>query len=173
MEFTFDTKYDAKALTAMARAVRKTVRKKRSVRVHIFGWAVAALGVLLGAHDVLSDGFGPRAAVTWFAAAVIVAAFCLEDRLNGYIARKRMLPQIQRAKVTFTEENYRSETALGATDFRYGGILRIAETAEYFVFLFSASHAQIYDKRTLSGGTVEAFRAFLREKTGKDVEPVR
>ena len=47
MEFIFETTYDKEALTVMARALRKTVRKKKSRRSHIFGWIVAALGAFL------------------------------------------------------------------------------------------------------------------------------
>ena len=47
MEFTFDTAYDQKTVTAMVRALRKTQRKKRSRRSHILGWAVIVLGTLL------------------------------------------------------------------------------------------------------------------------------
>lgn len=36
-EFTFETTYNQKAMTTMARALRKTVRKKHSRRSHIFG----------------------------------------------------------------------------------------------------------------------------------------
>ena len=45
-EFTFETDYDISALSAMARALRKTVRKKQSRRSRIFGWTVAVLGIL-------------------------------------------------------------------------------------------------------------------------------
>ena len=47
MEFQFETRYDQKGLTAMARALRKTIRKKSSRRSHIFGWCIVALAILL------------------------------------------------------------------------------------------------------------------------------
>ena len=47
MNITFQTVYDQKALQTMARALRKTVRKKHSRRSHIVGWIVALLGLLL------------------------------------------------------------------------------------------------------------------------------
>ena len=47
MEFTTATDYDMKTLTAMAKALRKTVRKRKSRRAHIFGWIVVLLGTLL------------------------------------------------------------------------------------------------------------------------------
>ena len=44
MEFTCHTTYDQNALTAMARAVRKTVRAERSRIVRYYGWI--GLGLL-------------------------------------------------------------------------------------------------------------------------------
>ena len=40
MEFKFETAYNQEAITIMAKALRKTVRKKRSKRSHIFGLIV-------------------------------------------------------------------------------------------------------------------------------------
>ena len=37
MEFKFETAYNQEAITIMAKALRKTVRRKRSRRSHIFG----------------------------------------------------------------------------------------------------------------------------------------
>ena len=42
----------------------------------------------------------------------------------------------------------------------------------FFVFVFSASHAQLYDKRSLQGGTADEFRRFIEAATGKTVQPV-
>jgi len=170
MEFVFETDYDSKAMTAMAKGLRKTVRKKHSRRSHIFGWIVIALGLLLSwpsgeirASDVL----------LWLAIVVMVGALLFEDRLNGYFARKKMLPGTAHSKAIFTEEGYRSETRMGNTEWKYENITAMAELPDYFVFLFSKNHAQVYDKRTLTGGTAEEFRAFMREKTGKTVDAVK
>lgn len=48
----------------------------------------------------------------------------------------------------------------------------LGETADSFVFLFRMSHAQIYDKGTITGGTAEEFRVFLEERTGKKVQSI-
>ncbi len=168
MEFKFDTKYDAKALTSMARALRKTVRKKRSRRTHIWGWIVIVLGLLvslpLGEREITMSSV-----VTWVALAVMLAVFLFEDRLNGKIAGKRMLAGTERTETVFTEERYTSVSALGKSEWNYGNIKVVAENAGYFVFLFSENHAQVYDKSTISGGTVEEFREFIAEKTGAGV----
>ena len=170
MEFVFETDYDRKAMTAMAKGLRKTVRKKHSRRSHIFGWIVIALGLLLSwpseevkASDVL----------VWAAIAVMLGALVFEDRLNGYFARKKILPGTSHAKAIFTEDGYRSETQMGNTEWKYENITAMAELPDSFVFLFSKNHAQVYDKRTLTGGTAEEFRAFMREQTGKTVDAVK
>lgn len=170
MEFVFETDYDRKAMTAMAKGLRKTVRKKHSRRSHIFGWIVIALGLLLSWP---SEEVKASDVVTWIAIAVMLGALVFEDRLNGYFARKKMLPGTSHAKAIFTEDGYRSETQMGNTEWKYENITAMAEMQDYFVFLFSKNHAQVYDKRTLTGGTADEFRAFMQEKTGKAIEIVK
>lgn len=170
MEFVFETDYDRKAMTAMAKGLRKTVRKKHSRRSHIFGWIVIGLGLLLSWP---SGDMNRGDVVTWIAIAVMLGALLFEDRLNGYFARKKMLPGTSHAKAIFTEDGYRSETQMGNTEWKYENITAMAETKDYFVFLFSKNHAQVYDKRTLTGGTADEFRAFMQEKTGKAIEIVK
>jgi len=43
---------------------------------------------------------------------------------------------------------------------------------DYFVFIFSQSHAQVYNKKSIEGGTIEEFREFMKEVTGKEIESV-
>lgn len=170
MEFVFETDYDRKAMTAMAKGLRKTVRKKHSRRSHIFGWIVIALGLLLSWP---SGDVNRGDVVTWITIAVMLGALLFEDCLNGYFARKKMLPGTSHAKAIFTEDGYRSETQMGNTEWKYENITAMAEMQDYFVFLFSKNHAQVYDKRTLTGGTADEFRAFMQEKTGKAIEIVK
>ena len=80
MAFTFETRYDTKALSVMARALRKTVRKKRSRRSHILGWIVIVLALLL----LLADGFALDAStiITSLAMLSLLLVFLFEDRLK-------------------------------------------------------------------------------------------
>ena len=51
MDFRFETDYDLDTLTAMAKGIRRTVRKKRSRRVHVFtaiAFLLCACGLLTG-----------------------------------------------------------------------------------------------------------------------------
>ena len=173
-EFTFETTYNQKAMTTMARALRKTVRKKHSRRSHIFGWIITVLAVLLvlpiGEREVV---FNFRTVITWAVIVIIVATLLFEDWINGYIARKRMLPGTAVALCTFGEDGYVSETKAGKTEWKYDNIETIAETKDYFVFLFGKNHAQVYDKNSLQGGSIEEFRTFLVKKTEKEFWSVK
>ena len=171
MEFIFETDYNQKALTTMAMVMRKTIRKKRSRRSHILGWIILVCALLLslpfGNENYVID---KRTIINWLVALAIIMVFLFEDKLNGYIARKRMFSGTETAKTIFNEEGYTSSTKVGKSDFYYNSINLIAETDDYFVFIFDQSHAQVYDKNRISEGTVEDFREFISEITGKEVK---
>lgn len=173
MQFTFDTMYDKNALTTMARALRKTVRKKHSIRSRILGCLIAALGIAL---PLIPRGgevvFGVRTVISWAMVAVIIVTLLKEDSINGYFASGRMLPGTDRAIVVFNEDCYISETDVGKTEWNYDKIHTVAETERYFVLIFNDTHAQAYDKRSLEGGTLRNFREFISEKTGKSIEQI-
>ncbi len=170
MQFKFETAYDREAVTIMAKALRKTARKKRNIRSRVLGVIVAVAAILLtlplGDREFVLDF---RTVLTWLVVAVLVFVLFFEDRINGYVAKKRMLPGLETATVTFNEEGYYSETELGSSEFKYGNIAMIAETEDYFVFIFSQSHAQIYSKKSVSGGSIEEFRDFIKNATGKEI----
>lgn len=79
----------------MAKAVRKTVRKKRSRRTHIFGWIVPILALLLALPLGDKASFEARDAVTLAVSLVLLIVMIFEDRLNGAIAGKRMIPVLK------------------------------------------------------------------------------
>jgi len=170
MEFIFDTAYDQKAVTAMARGLRKTIRKKRNRRSHVFGWIMILFILLLTApldgKPLVVEG---RTIITWGAGAMILVALLFEDKLNAWFARRRMMTGTDRATSVFTEENYCAETAAGKTQWRYDTVRQIAEDKNYFIFVFDQRYAQVYDKRTLAGGSEEEFRDFISRKTDKEV----
>ena len=43
----------------------------------------------------------------------------------------------------------------------------------FFFIMYSNYQAQAFDKESLSGGTIEEFRAFLADKTGKPVQQIK
>ena len=173
MEYTFETLYNQEALTIMAKCLRKTVRRKKSKRSHIFGWIVAILVVILSvASDAESFAIDFKKVITWAAALAIIVSFVFEDWLNGYFAKKRMLKGTEKSTSTFDTEiatAFISETAIGKSEFSYDKVAQIAEAERYFVFIFSENHAQVYDKVSISGGTVDEFREFISKVTNKTV----
>ena len=59
MQFVVVTVYDQKAVSAMAKALRKTLREKQSRRSHVLGWLIVVLSVLvLAAGTVLFVKYG-------------------------------------------------------------------------------------------------------------------
>ena len=177
MQYTFVTDYSRKTLSVMARCIRKTVRKVKSKRSHIFGWIVIVLAPLLPFRSIEgSFVLSLNGIVTWAAALVMLFALLFEDSINGYFAGKRMLKGTEKAFSTFDTENresFRSETPIEKSEFSYDSIQLICEPDRFFVFVFSTSHAQIYDKATLSGGSPDAFREFIAGATGKQVVAVK
>ena len=170
MKFTFVTEYTQTAVTAMAKALRKTVRSKRNRRSRLFGIIVVIFALFLllptGDEKFVSDF---RTLITLAAVAVLVFTLIFEDRINGYIAIKRMLPGLKSSTVTFSQDSYFSQTELGSSQFSYDNIVALAENNDYFVFIFSNSHAQVYDKKSQSGGTAEDFRSFIQTVTEKEI----
>ncbi len=174
MEFTFETVYDRYACTAMARALRKTVRRKRNLRTRSFGVLIMILAILL---SLPSEGevftlTGNRI-VNAAAVLAIAAVLLFEDQLNGFFAGMRMLAGMRDNHAVFTEDGYMTENSIGKTEWRYDTPTVLAEDARYFILLFEKNHAQVYDKRRMTGGTEADFRTFLCEKTGKEIIAVK
>ena len=173
MGIQFETDYNMETLTAMAKSLRKTVRKKRSRRVHIFAAVVLILGLLTILATTAGEPLGASGVVTLLAMLVVILVSLFEDKLNAWFARKRLLPGTEHAAATFEEDGYVSATGVTESRFSYAQIVAVAETARYFVFALSSHHTQAYDKRNIRGGSVEDFRAFIAEKTGKLVENIK
>ena len=75
--------------------------------------------------------------------------------------------------IAFGEESYTVVTEVITSTFRYEMIDAMAESQDYMILLMKKRFAQPLDKRTLTGGTVEEFKRFLEEKTGKTFRRVK
>ena len=173
MKFTFETEYNQKALSVMAKCIRKTARAKHSKRSHRLGWLVVILALL---PAILGGPLDGKKMIMLAAGVIMVLALVFEDRLNGFVARSRMLKGTESATALFDTENpdcFISGTAVGKSEFFYSSIVALAETDRYFVFVFSGNHGQVYAKCDLTGGSTDEFREFLERVTGKKVEQIR
>ena len=80
MGIQFETDYNMETLTAMAKGLRKTVRKKRSRRVHIFAAVVLILGLLtILATTAGGEPLGASGVVTLLALLVVILVSLFED----------------------------------------------------------------------------------------------
>lgn len=104
MGIQFETDYNMETLTAMAKGLRKTVRKKRSRRVHIFAAVVLVFGLLTILATVAGgEPLGASGVVTLLAMLVVILVSLFEDRLNAWFAksvccraRSTLLPRLKR-----------------------------------------------------------------------------
>lgn len=172
MEFTFDMVYNQKALTAMAKSVRKTARAEHSKRSHIFGVVIAVIAAFLAVYDFVKAEVDLGTYITIAAIAILIIALIFEDSINAYFAGKRAMKGTQNVKVIFKDEEYESITSVGTTQWSYDNVQHLAKTGDYVAFVFSTNHAQVYDLTTLQGGSAEQFAAFVEEKTGKKLQQI-
>lgn len=115
MEFTCHTTYDQKALTAMARAVRKTVGAKRNRIFHLYVYIV--IGLLLVALW-LSWGTVWQTVLHCATIAALLLLDWKEDAINGYFARRKGLPGNDFADTTFYADYYLTKTAAAESNGR-------------------------------------------------------
>jgi len=175
MEFRIKTEYDQQALKVLANTLRKTLRRKRSKRSHIFGWLVIVLGLTVTVLDLLigEQSFDVGTAATIGAVLLVFLTMLNEDALNGWIAGRNQMPNMKHTETVFGPEEYTSVTQPARTTWRYDQILAAYERPGYFVFFLSPKHGQVYDKSGFEMGTPEEFRDFIAEKTGKPVEWIK
>ena len=172
MQFRFETTYNSKTLSVMAKGLQKTVRKKRNRRARTIGWFAILLGLVLLLYSE-GQSFSGTAVTAVALAAMLITLMC-EDKINGWFAAKRMLKGTEKAIAVFDTDipdSFSSRTDIGASQFMYSAVSAIAETDTHFVFALNFSYAQLYDKSSLTGGTVDEFRTFICERTGKKITP--
>lgn len=169
MEFSCHTTYNRKALAAMARAVRKTVRAKKSWWIRLYAWII--IGILLLSLWLSWGNVWQTAA-----SCVVIAALLLinwkEDALNGYFAKRKALPGTDAADTTFYPDHYLVKTAAAESKWQYDKILALAETRDYLVFVMGQNHALAMEKAALEGGSISEFRRFLEEKSGRQIQSI-
>ncbi len=169
MEFTCHTTYNQNALTAMARAVRKTVRAKQSRWIRLYARIIVALllvSLWLTWGNILQ---------TVLHGAVIAALLLIdwkEDAINAYFAKRKALPGTAASDTTFFSDHFLVKTAAAESKWQYDKILALAETGDYLVFVMGKNHALAMEKAALEGGSVSAFCHFLEEKSGQKIQNV-
>ena len=168
MTFEIHSDITNRSMTVAARAMRKVLRRKRNIIWAIYGWSVFFINALLlipfdGEPFTLDAG----TVISLLVEVMLLSVLLFQDRFNGMIACKNTLAGTKEYHVAFGEDSYTVVTAATTSTFRYELIDALVESQEYIILLMKKRYAQPLDKRTLIGGTVEEFKRFLEEKTGK------
>lgn len=167
MELTFKMNYDQRAMTTMAKAIRKGLQEEQNKKSLVIGWIFVALTVLI---LLLSDKFG------WMQIAALVmiigfAAYLIfQDQVNGYLAMKKLPVGMRTGKWLFREDGYFSDTEAGESDYSYENIFMMVESQGYMMLVFHEGTAHIIELATIEGGTAEDFRRLLRKKTSLTIQ---
>ncbi len=167
MEFTFKMNYDLKAMTTMAKAVRKGLQEEQNKKSMLMGWIFVALTLFI---ILLSEKLG------WMqiAALVIDAGFAAyliwQDSVNGYLALKKLPEKMRTGKWLFREDGYFSDTEAGESDYSYENIFIIVESDGYMILVFHEGTAHIIELSTIEGGSADDFRRLLRKKTSLTIQ---
>ena len=174
MTFEIYSDITNRSMTIASRAMRKVLQRKSSILWAIFGWSVFLFNALLlipfdGEPFVLDV----RTLTSMLVEVMLLSVLLFQDRFNGMIACKNTLAGTKNYHIVFGEESYTVITEVTTSTFRYELIDALAESQEYTILLMKKRYAQPLDKRTLTGGTVEEFKRFLEEKTGKTFRRVK
>ena len=168
MAFEIHSDITNRSMNIASRAMRRVLRRKRSIMWAIFGWSVFFINALL---LIPFDGepftLDTSTVISLLVEVMLLSVLLFQDRFNGMIACKNTLAGTKDYHVVFGEESYTVVTEVTTSAFRYELIDAMAESQDYIIFLMKKRYAQPLDKRTLIGGTVEEFKRFLEEKTGK------
>ena len=174
MTFEIHSNITNRSMTVAARAMRRVLRRKRSIMWAIFGWSVFLFNaLLLIPFDGEPFALDARTLISLLAEVILLSVLLFQDRFNGMIARKNTLAGTKEYHVAFGEDSYTVVTAATTSTFRYELIDALAESQDYIILLMKKRYVQPLDKRTLTGGTVEEFKRFLKEKTGKTFRRVK
>ena len=174
MTFEIHSDITNRSMTVAARAMRKVMRRKRSILWAVFGWSVFLFNaLLLIPFDGEAFTLDASTVISLLVEVMLLSVLLFQDRFNGMIACKNTLAGTKEYHVAFGEDSYTVVAAATTSTFRYELIDALAESQDYIIFLMKKHYAQPLDKRTLTGGTVEEFKRFLEEKTGKTFRRVK
>ena len=107
-------------------------------------------------------------------AAFMLACLLGEDRINGVVGLRQVLPGSREVNATFKKDSsYVHRTQAAESWWPYTEIRAFCESKDYFALLLGRSHGQIYDKNGFTWGTPDEFREFIQQKTGLKVQYIK
>lgn len=173
MDLRFQTLYDHAALTAIARAIRKTFHRKKNIATRIFMLIVLIFGVysstpLSGKEFRITGGN----VICYITLVFIFLTLVWEDGVNALFAKRRLPRGEYLVDAVFDDEGMTIGTAENNSYCVYQRIKYLAETRYFYIFIFNENHAEVFEKDSLSGVSDEEFREFICKKTQKQIQKI-
>lgn len=166
------TAIDQKAMTALARVTRKTVRRGRNGPVRMLAWFVVMLETFLTTIYIRGGLSGWQSNALM--GLIMLACILGEDYVNGAVGLRKTPPGNRVVNAAFQDESfYVCRSQAGESWWAYHQIQAAVETKDYFALILDRKHGQIYDKKGFSWGTPEEFREFIHKKTGLKVNYIK
>lgn len=165
------TTIDKKAMTALARMTRKTLRRGRSGPVRTLAWFIVALELFLTVIYIRAGAGGWL--INVLLATIMLACILGEDTVNGMVGLRQVLPASREVNATFKEDHYVHRTRAAETWWNYRQIRAIGEDRDYFALIIDKGHGQIYAKDGFEWGSPDQFREFIQRKTGLKIKTVK
>ena len=169
MEYTFNMKYDLKAMTAMARGIRKALQQEHYRKSIIIG----SLFVGIGGGILLTSGkFGYQQIIALVVLILWVLYMVFQDYIHGIWASIKMPSDMKKGTWTFREDGFFSTTEKGISGFDYDSIFAMIETEGYLILCFANNQGQVFDVAQLSEEDLAGLRKLLRKKTNLTLQNV-
>ena len=173
MDFGFQTLYDHAALTAIARAIRKTFHRKKNIVTRVFMLFIFIFGVY--SSTPLSGKefrFTGSSIICYITLLFIFLTLVWEDGVNAIFAKKRLPRGEYLVDATFDDEGMTIGAGESKSYCAYQRIKYLVETKYFYIFIFNENHAEIFEKDSLTGISDEEFRTFICEKTQKSITKI-
>lgn len=107
MTFEIHSDITNRSMTVAARAMRRVLRRKRSIMWAIFGWSVFLFNaLLLIPFDGEPFALDVRTVTSLLVEVMLLSVLLFQNRFNGMIARKNALAGTKEYHVAFGEDSY-------------------------------------------------------------------
>ncbi|MBE6995901.1 MAG: YcxB family protein [Ruminococcaceae bacterium] len=172
MRFVNQTVYDRAALTVYFRVRRTLLHGKRRVVPYILLGVLAAAEFFTLVMSLLAGEPGQLVRSTVFMAVVVALFFCIlmQDALQARFTLNKLDPAMRDYETVFDEDGFVVSTEETEMQCGYDCIRYSYETQDYFLFFISKEKGKIFAKKGFDAEEIDAFRAFIAEKTGSPVE---
>lgn len=165
------TTLDRRAMTALAKATRKTLRRGRNGPVRLLAWLVVILESFLTATYIQGGASGWH--INLLLGLIMLTCILAEDLVNGLTFLRQTPADRREVNAAFQDDGYTLRTQAGEEWWPYRQIQAAVETKDYLILILDRRHGQVYDKKGSAWGTLEELRTLLQKRTGLKIQTVR